>query len=112
MLLDLITIKFLGTYLTRPMHVFGLAGLVSMGLGLLTLLLTVGMKWYSGGKLWMTGNPFLLLTVMLELIGIQFISIGLLGELLTRTYFESQGKTPYTVRTTLNVQEATRRQAA
>ena len=111
-LLDLITIKFLGTYLTRPMHVFGLAGLVSMGLGLLTLLLTVGMKWYSGGKLWMTGNPFLLLTVMLELIGIQFISIGLLGELLTRTYFESQGKTPYTVRTTLNVQEATRRQAA
>ena len=94
------------------MHVFGLAGLISMGLGLLSLVLTAGMKWHSAGKLWMTNNPFLLLSVMLELIGVQFISIGLLGELLTRTYFESQGKTPYTVRTTLNVQEPVRRQAA
>ena len=48
----------------------------------------------------MTGNPLLLLSVMLELVGVQFISMGLIGELLTRTYFESQGKTPYAVRTT------------
>jgi hypothetical protein len=110
--LDLITIKFLGSFLTRPMHVFGLAGLVSMALGFFSFLLTVGMKWFSGGKLFMTGNPFLLLSVMLELVGVQLISLGLLGELLTRTYFESQGKTPYTVRATLNLEKPTRRQAA
>jgi glycosyltransferase involved in cell wall biosynthesis len=108
--LDLITIKFLGTYLTRPMHVFGLAGLVSMALGAASLLLTYGMKRYSG--IFMTGNPLLLLSAMLELVGVQFISIGLLGELLTRTYFESQGKTPYAVRTTLNLDAPVQRRAA
>jgi glycosyltransferase involved in cell wall biosynthesis len=109
-LLDLITIKFLHSYMTRPMHVMGLAGLVSMGLGGLSLLLTVFMKWRSG--IWMTGNPFLLLSALLELIGVQFISMGLIGELLTRTYFESQGKLAYTVRSTLNLEETERRRAA
>jgi glycosyltransferase involved in cell wall biosynthesis len=110
--LDLITITFLGRYVTRPMHVFGLAGLVSMALGVVALVLTAGMKWYSGGKLFMTGNPLLLLSALLELVGVQFISIGLLGELLTRTYFESQGKTPYAVRNTLNLEAPVQRRAA
>ncbi len=70
--LDLITIKFLGTYLTRPMHVFGMAGLVSMGLGVVCLLLTYLMKLHSG--IFMTGNPLLLLSAMLALVGVQFIS--------------------------------------
>ena len=109
-LLDLITIKFLHSYMTRPMHVMGSAGLVSMGLGGLSLLLTIFMKWHSG--IWMTGNPFLLLSALLELVGVQFISMGLIGELLTRTYFESQGKSAYTIRSTLNVEEVERRKAA
>ena len=109
-LLDLITIKFLHSYMTRPMHVMGLAGLVSMGLGGLSLLVTILMKWRSG--IWMTGNPFLLLSALLELVGVQFISMGLIGELLTRTYFESQGKSAYTVRSTLNLEAAERRKAA
>ena len=100
--LDLITVKFLHGYLTRPMHVLGLGGLVSMALGVVSLLATIGMKWYAH-DMWMTRNPLLLLSVMLELVGVQFISLGLIGELLTRTYFESQGKTAYTVRTTLNL---------
>jgi hypothetical protein len=54
----------------------------------------------------------LLLSAMLELVGVQFISIGLLGELLTRTYFESQGKTPYAVRNTLNLDAPAQRRAA
>jgi glycosyltransferase involved in cell wall biosynthesis len=108
--LDLITVKFLHSYLTRPMHVMGLAGLVSMGLGLVCLLITIAMKWSSG--LWMTGNPLLLLSALLELIGVQLISLGLIGELLTRTYFESQGKTAYTVQTTLNMEDTARRKAA
>jgi glycosyltransferase involved in cell wall biosynthesis len=100
-LLDLMTVKFLHTYLTRPMHVLGLAGLLSMGLGGVSLVATLAMKWGAGVD--MTGNPLLLLSALLELVGVQLISMGLLGELLTRTYFESQGKTSYAVRTTLNL---------
>jgi glycosyltransferase involved in cell wall biosynthesis len=108
--LDLMTIKFLSSYLTRPMHVMGLAGLISMGLGVVSLLTTIWMKAHSG--IWMTGNPLLLLSGVLELIGVQFLSMGLLGELMTRTYFESQGKTAYTVLNTLNLQQPAKRRAA
>jgi glycosyltransferase involved in cell wall biosynthesis len=109
-ILDLITVKFLHSYLTRPMHVMGLAGLLSMGLGALSFLATVWMKTHS--RIFMTGNPLLLFSMMLELIGVQFISMGLLGEVLTRTYFESQGKSAYTVRSTLNLDKPARRRAA
>ena len=109
-LLDLITIKFLHSYLTRPMHVMGLAGLLSMGMGAVSLLATVWMKSHSG--IFMTGNPLLHLSIMLEMIGIQFISMGLLGEVMTRTYFESQGKTAYTVHNTLNLDRPVSRRAA
>jgi glycosyltransferase involved in cell wall biosynthesis len=109
-ILDLITVKFLHSYLTRPMHVMGLAGLFSMGLGVVSLLATIWMKSHSG--VFMTGNPLLLLSVTLELIGVQLISMGLLGEVLTRTYFESQGKTAYAVRNTLNLEQPARRRAA
>jgi glycosyltransferase involved in cell wall biosynthesis len=108
--LDLITVKFLHSYLTRPMHVLGLAGLIAMGLGIVSLLATVWMKSHSG--IWMTGNPLLLLSALLELIGVQLISLGLIGEVLSRTYFESQGKSAYTVRTTINLEEPVRRKAA
>jgi glycosyltransferase involved in cell wall biosynthesis len=109
-LLDLITIKFLHSYLTRPMHILGLAGLMSMGLGVVSLMITIWMKAHRG--IFMTGNPLLLLSVMLELVGIQFISMGLIGELLSRTYFESQGKTSYGVRSTLNLDSPAQRRAA
>jgi glycosyltransferase involved in cell wall biosynthesis len=100
-LLDLMTVKFLSSYLTRPMHVLGTVGLAMMGAGFLSFLATFVMKRVEG--IFMTGNPLLLLGVMLEVIGIQFILMGLLGEVLSRTYFESQGKTPYSVRTTRNL---------
>jgi hypothetical protein len=109
-LLDLITVKFLHGYLTRPMHIMGLAGLVSMGLGVVALLATVWMKAHYG--VFMTGNPLLLLSVMLELVGVQLISLGLIGELLTRTYFESQQKAAYAVRSILNLEPRVRRRAA
>jgi glycosyltransferase involved in cell wall biosynthesis len=108
--LDLITVKFLHSYLTRPMHVMGLAGLVAMGLGAVSLVATVWMKSRYGT--FMTGNPLLLFSAMLELIGVQLISLGLLGEVLTRTYFESQGKSAYTVRATLNLEPPSERKAA
>jgi glycosyltransferase involved in cell wall biosynthesis len=109
-ILDLITVKFLHSYLTRPMHVMGLAGLVAMGLGGIALVATIWMKAQYG--LFMTGNPLLLLSVMLELVGMQLISLGLIGEVVTRTYFESQQKSAYTVRSTLNLDAPVRRRAA
>jgi glycosyltransferase involved in cell wall biosynthesis len=111
-ILDLITVKFLHSYLTRPMHVMGTAGLVSIGLGLLSFLVVVAMKYLSPSHLWMTGNPLLLFSALLVLVGVQFISMGLLGEMLSRTYFESQGKSAYVVRATLNLEEPARRRAA
>jgi glycosyltransferase involved in cell wall biosynthesis len=111
-ILDLITVKFLHSYLTRPMHVMGTAGLASIGLGLLSFLVVVAMKYLSPSHLWMTGNPLLLFSALLVLVGVQFISMGLLGEMLSRTYFESQGKSAYVVRATLNLEEPARRRAA
>jgi hypothetical protein len=111
-LLDLITVKFLHTYLTRPMHVLGTAGLMSMGLGGVSLLATMAMKYFLNPPVFMTGNPLLLLSVTLELVGVQFISMGLLGEVLIRTYFESQGKSAYTVKATLNLDVSEGRRAA
>jgi glycosyltransferase involved in cell wall biosynthesis len=108
--LDLITIKFLHSYLTRPMHVLGLAGLISIGLGVVSLLATIWMKAHRG--IFMTGNPLLLLSVLLELVGVQLISMGLIGEVLSRTYFESQGKKAYAVRGTLNLEIPAKRKAA
>jgi hypothetical protein len=108
--LDLITVKFLHSYVTRPMHAMGLAGLLAIGLGFVSLLTTVVMKWVNGT--FMTGNPLLLLSAMLVLIGVQFITQGLLGEMMTRTYFESQRKPSYSVRTVLNLETRERRRAA
>jgi glycosyltransferase involved in cell wall biosynthesis len=111
-LLDLITVKFLDSYLTRPMHVMGTAALVSMGLGVVSLMATVWMKYVSSPPVFMTGNPLLLLSAMLEMVGVQLLSMGLIGELLTRTYFESQGKTAYVVRGTLNIEPPSEKRAA
>lgn len=105
-LLDLITVKFLDAYVTRPMHVFGSGGLLCIAAGILTLCVVILEKliWSED----MTGNPLLLLSVMLTVIGAQFISIGLLGEMVARTYFESQGKTAYMIRRTINLDKPTR----
>jgi glycosyltransferase involved in cell wall biosynthesis len=108
-MLDLLTVTFLANYITRPMHFLGTIGLGMMALGGVSLITTMLMKWIQG--IFMTGNPFLLLSVMLELMGMQFILMGLLGEVLARTYFESQGKSPYSVRTTRNLDRAPKRAA-
>jgi hypothetical protein len=110
--LDLITLKFLHSYLTRPMHVMGTAGLISMGLGVVSLLITIWMKHGAAQSVNMTGNPLLHLSIMLEMLGFQFLSMGLLGELMTRTYFESQNKTPYVVRSSLNLDPPAHKRAA
>src|SRR5207237_934996 len=101
-LLDLMTMQFLNRYLARPMHLFGLIGLALIAFGIMSLLATVAMR--IGWGTHMVRNPLLLLSVMLELCGVQLLSTGLLGELLARTYFESQDKPPYAVRETRNLE--------
>jgi glycosyltransferase involved in cell wall biosynthesis len=103
-LLDLLTIKFFSGYLTRPMHFMGGLGLLFFFLAFVSLTATVLMKYFSGH--WMTGNPLLYLSVMLGLCGMQMITMGLLGEVMMRTYYESQDKRPYVVRDSLNLGEA------
>jgi glycosyltransferase involved in cell wall biosynthesis len=103
-MLDLLTVKFLGSYQTRPMHVFGSLGLGCIALGFLSVLTSVVMK-YTGGP-GMTANPLFLFGAVAGLTGVQFLSLGLMGEVLTRIYFESQSKRPYEVRERVNVEDA------
>jgi glycosyltransferase involved in cell wall biosynthesis len=100
-MLDLMTVKFLGSYQTRPMHVFGSLGLGCVALGFLCGLASVVMKYTTGPG--MTANPLFLFGAVAALTGVQFLSLGLVGEVLTRVYFESQGKRPYTVRDRRNL---------
>ena len=102
-LLDLLTIRFFSGYLTRPMHFMGGVGMFFYLLSFISLGITIAMKARSGQ--WMTGNPFLYLSVALGLIGTQMLSMGLLGEVMMRTYYESQDKRPYVVRESLNMDE-------
>lgn len=95
-LLDLITVKFLSGYSTRPIQVFGTIGVVLGGLGSLWTALLVFEKIILGYSL--ADRPALLLAVLLVVVGVQFVSIGLLGEMLARTYHESQGKQIYVVK--------------
>lgn len=102
-ILDLLTIKFMSGFLTRPMHFMGGTGLVAMMLALLSLTATIAMKVIDNVD--MSGNPLLLLSAMLFLGGVQLLSVGLLGEVMMRTYFESQQRPPYVTGETVNLQE-------
>jgi glycosyltransferase involved in cell wall biosynthesis len=100
-LLDLLTVRFLSGYLTRPMHFLGGLGLIFFLLSIASLVATVALKLASGIE--MTGNPLLLLSVLFGLVGVQMVSMGLLGEVLMRTYYESQDRRPYVVRDSRNL---------
>jgi len=94
--LDLLTITFLLNYMARPMQFFGLAGLASGGVGFLLGLYLTFLKLIIG--LPIGDRPLLLLAILLMILGVQFAMMGLLGELLSRTYFEVQKKTIYMIR--------------
>ncbi len=95
-ILDLLTVQFFLGYATRPLHLFGMLGLVSGFLGTLLLSYLSFERLVMGVPL--ANRPILLVGVMLVLIGLQFICSGLLAEVMVRTYHESQGKKIYAVR--------------
>ncbi|TKB09329.1 glycosyltransferase family 2 protein [Desulforhopalus sp. IMCC35007] len=91
--LDLLTVKFLLSYSTRPIQVFGLMGVISGGIGMLIALIMTFQRQFMG--IGLSDRPLLFLAVLLILIGIQFVSMGLIAELQARTYHESQDKPVY-----------------
>ncbi len=101
-ILDLLTVKFLLGFSTRPLHLFGGLGLVSGLLGTVMMGVLFFQRIFLSMPL--SNRPILLVAVMLVLIGLQFICSGLIAEVLVRTYHESQGKKIYAVRSVLRHQ--------
>jgi glycosyltransferase involved in cell wall biosynthesis len=94
--LDLITLMFLSGYSTRPIQAFGSIGLLLSSLGGIWTMVLVFEKIVLGYRI--GERPALLLSVLLVVVGVQFVSLGLLGEMLARTYHESQNKPIYIVK--------------
>jgi glycosyltransferase involved in cell wall biosynthesis len=92
-LLDLITVKFLGDYSTKPLYFFGGLGTLLCLAGVASGIFTLVQKFSQGA--WVHRNPLLLLAVFLFIVGLLLVAMGLLGELLVRTYHEAQGKPIY-----------------
>ncbi len=95
---DIVTVKFLLSYFTRPMHFFGKLGLLSTALGGGTLGFLAIHKVTSGHDIIIEHGPLMIAGGLLLLAGLMMFSTGLLGEVLIRTYFESQGRRIYAVR--------------
>jgi glycosyltransferase involved in cell wall biosynthesis len=99
-LLDLMTVKFLGSYGTKPNYAFGFIGILLWASAFLAGAVVIVKKFippYPQAH----DNPLLLLAVFLAIVGVQFMVFGLLAELIVRTYHESQGKSIYVVRETV-----------
>lgn len=98
-MLDLITVKFLLGYATRPIQIFGLLGALSLSLGVIMGTYLAVLKIVFGQPL--RDRPLLLLGILLIIFGVQLITMGLLGELVVRNYYESQNKPTYMIREVL-----------
>lgn len=103
-ILDLITIKFLLSYSTRPMQIFGKWGLLSLLLGFCAFAASLALKILPPHQD-ITNNPWIYMAIFLSLSGLQLVTMGLLGEINIRTWYESQGRKTY------NVQEILGRRA-
>jgi hypothetical protein len=98
-ILDLLTVKFLISYSTRPLHIFGLLGIATGSLGVAVCVWLAWLKFFAHEGI---GNrPLLLLGILLIFTGVQSVTLGLLGEMLARTYHESQDKPIYVIREVL-----------
>lgn len=100
-ILDLFTVKFMGSYATKPIYIFGGAGIVLFAGSILSGSAVILMKLFLRHS--MIRNPLLLLTVMLIILSAMFIMLGLLAEISIRTYHESQSMPPYRVRKKVNI---------
>jgi len=100
-MLDLITVKFLADFSTKPLYMFGGIAVTLFVLAVLAGAETLWERWFYG--VYVHNNPFILIAVFLAILAVNFLVMGLLAELIVRTYHESQGKPIYHVRETLNL---------
>lgn len=101
-LLDLMVVKFIDSYLTKPIYVFGGFGGLCMALGVIVAVIALWHKYVNGVSLIQTPLP--LLAAVTFLVGLLSLLIGLLAEILVRVYFEAQGRLSYAVRTSHNTE--------
>src|SRR5689334_3990377 len=101
-MLDLMTIKFMASYHTKPIYVFGMFGFSSFVISLVAFTWALLRK--LGGESFIR-NPLFTITIVMFAVGVQFILMGLLAEMLVRTYHESQSKTIYAVRERLGFKD-------
>ncbi|HZS10443.1 MAG TPA: glycosyltransferase family 2 protein [Blastocatellia bacterium] len=103
---DLVTIKFMSRYMTKPLYVFGSAGLLVFGISVLSAVFAFLMKyadWPHHADFIQTPLPVLAMVMLV--LGIQLFLMGLIAEVSVRTYHESQNKPIYTIRTKINFEE-------
>jgi hypothetical protein len=111
-MLDLITVKFLGSFSTKPIYIFGGLGLATALGATFSGLVVLYQKFISEQHLPMNRNPLLILTAVLITTTIQFILMGLLAELLVRTYHESQNRPTYVIKEILPAASSLRSKTA
>ena len=95
-LLDLIVIKFMARYMNRPMHFFGGIGFFSGGLGLIALVLAFILKFFDIRSF--VDTPLPVFGALGVIVGVQLMTMGVIAEILMRTYYESQNKKPYSIK--------------
>lgn len=101
-MLDLILVKFLSSYATKPIHMFGGVGFLCFICGFLAFAWMVFLKYFWTPSTSFIETPLPVLVAMCMMLGVQFIFMGLIAEILMRTYHESQDKAIYRVKKTLN----------
>lgn len=94
--LDLLTVWFMKSFQTKPIYVFGGSGVALLGLGFLATLITLWQKLEM--DVWVHRNPMFLIAILFTVTGVQFVGIGLIAEIMVRTYFESQQKLAYSIK--------------
>jgi hypothetical protein len=102
-LLDLVTVKFLGDFSTKPLYLFGKLGALLCGAGTVAAGVTLYQKFTIEGA-WVHRNPLFGVAVFLFMLGVQLVMLGLLAEMQVRTYHEAQGKPIYLVAETVNLE--------
>ena len=99
-LLDLIVFKFLSRYMNRPIHFFGGIGFISLFLGFLAGLASLLLRVF--GIRHIVDTPLPILSALLIIVGVQLIAMGIIAEVMMRTYYESQHKEPYIIKEKIN----------
>jgi glycosyltransferase involved in cell wall biosynthesis len=100
---DLITIKFMSSYMTKPLYLFGTAGIICLAVSFFSMLWALYYRFVLDVHL--NRMPLATLSMIMFAMGIQFIFMGLLAEMIVRTYHESQNKPTYLIRERINVEE-------